>query len=239
MGKRGGVRNAVMAPNIKWNSPHTTLTKTVLIEGDLSSTRPRLGATGEVCITLNSIDNAADVTGEMPLDIQRSRYFSTETKTCDFEIGTGATAVDRAFEKYLQNILLQEKCNLVFTVLLEERYNRKTKDDCKARSIRIDCVVHLICLLNAEPIYKWYPETKLEKAKQVYSQAVELFKEGRYLDSFHLFQSGYKLTVLGKNYSDKKSLRQKFQLLVYHNQEKTPVELMALQWCLMRHRNYV
>ena len=122
---------------------------------------------------------------------------------------------------------------------MEERYNRKTKDDCKARSIRIDCVVHLICLLNAEPIYKWYPETKLEKAKQVYSQAVELFKEGRYLDSFHLFQSGYKLTVLGKNYSDKKSLRQKFQLLVYHNQEKTPVELMALQWCLMRHRNYV
>ena len=72
------------------------------------------------------------------------------------------------------------------------------KEDVKTVSIKLDCDVNMIDLLNSEPIYKWYPETKLEKAKQAYSQGVERFKEGRYLDSFHLFQYGYRLTVLGK-----------------------------------------
>ena len=182
--------------NNKWISPDKTATKTVLSEGDISGGSPRLGATGEVEIVLHSITGLRN-TAEIPADIQRSRYFSTESKSCDFEIGTGGTAVDRALEKHLQNIRLQEKCNLVFTVTLEEKYNQKTKTDSQPLSISIDCDVFMFQLLNAEPVYKWYPETKLEKARQVYSQAVLLFKAGRYLDSFHLFQSGYKLSVLG------------------------------------------
>ena len=106
--------------------------------------------------------------------------------------------MDRTFEKHLQNISAGERCNLVFIVLLEESFNNKEKVNVKAVSVRLDCDVFLSDLLNSEPIYKWYPETKLEKAKQAYSQGVERFKEGRYLDSFHLFQYGYRLTVLGK-----------------------------------------
>ena len=45
---------------------------------------------------------------------------------------------------------------------------------------------------------RWYPETKQDKAKQYYDAAVELFKDARYLDSFHLFQRAYKLSVLGE-----------------------------------------
>jgi len=185
----------------KWTSPDKTAVKTLIWEGDLSAARPRLGATGEIEIVLNSIDGLRETETEagrlqIPSDVQRSRYFCTESKACDFEIGAGTTAVDRAFEKHLTNIQLKEKCNLVFNVVLEENYNQRTKTDSTALTISLDCDVHLLHLLNAEPIHKWYPETKLEKARQVYSQAVLLFKAGRYLDSFHLFQSGYKLSVL-------------------------------------------
>ena len=181
----------------KWTSPSQTAVKTVISEGDLSVARPRLGATGEIVLVLNSINGDSAATVEIPSDVQRSRYFSVESQTCDFEIGTGSTAVDRELEKHLQNVSIQEKCNLVFTVQQDETYNTKTKDLCQDITIRLDCDLQMTYLLNAEPIYKWYPETKLDKARQFYSKAVELFKEGRYLDSFYLFQSGYKLTVLG------------------------------------------
>jgi len=180
----------------KWTSPSQTAVKTVISEGDLSVARPRPGATGEIVIVLNSINGDSAATVEIPSDVQRSRYFSVESQTCDFEIGTGSTSVDRELEKHLLNVSLQEKCNLVFTVQQDETYNTKTKDLCQDITIRLDCDLQMTYLLNAEPIYKWYPETKLDKARQVYSKAVELFKEGRYLDSFYLFQSGYKLTVL-------------------------------------------
>ena len=182
------------------------MTKTVLKPGNSEAGRPRLGATGEIEIVLHSItETGGSSIGQIPPDVQRSKYFSTESKSCEFEIGTASTAVDRAFEKHLQNILSEEKCNLVFIVLLEETFNNKEKVNYPAVSIRLDCDVFITDLLNSEPIYKWYPETKLEKAKQLYSQGVERFKEGRYLDSFHLFQYGYRLTVLGKIniYSDK------------------------------------
>ena len=173
--------------------------KTVISPGKSAGGRPRLGATGELEIVLHSITGPGDTCiGQIPADVQRSKYFNTESKSCEFEVGTGSTAVDRAFERHLQNILCEERCNLVFIVLLEENLNNKEKLNFKAVSIRLDCDVFLSDLLNSEPIYRWYPETKLEKAKQAYFQGVERFKEGRYLDSFHLFQYGYRLTVLGK-----------------------------------------
>ena len=181
------------------SAPAQTVVKRVIRAGDSKAGRPRLGATGEIEIVLNSITGPGNTSiGQIPVDVQRSKYFSTESKSCEFEIGTGSTAVDRAFEKHLQNILSEERCNLVFVVLLEETFNNRDKEDVKTVSIKLDCDVNMIDLLNSEPIYKWYPETKLEKAKQAYSQGVERFKEGRYLDSFHLFQYGYRLSVLGK-----------------------------------------
>ena len=181
-------------------SPKLAVMKRVLSPGKRKAGgRPRLGATGELEIVLHSITGLGNTSvGQIPADVQRSKYFSSESKSCEFEVGTGSTAVDRAFEKHLQNILCGERCNLVFSVLLEETLNNKEKLNFKAAYIRLDCDVFLCDLLNSEPIYRWYPETKLEKAKQAYSLGVERFKEGRYLDSFHLFQYGYRLTVLGK-----------------------------------------
>ena len=87
---------------------------------------------------------------------------------------------------------------------IDDSYNSKCKDNdvmetnSESNQITLDCDVTLVSVLNADPIYKWYPETKLDKAKQYYSLAVELYKKSRYLDSFYLFQPAYKLSVLGK-----------------------------------------
>ena len=111
--------------------------------------------------------------------------------------GTGQTTVDREFEKHLQTFLAGEKSNLVFSVCVEEQLNCKNRDSSKHNlSLTVDCDVCLVSLLNADPLHKWFPETKLSKARQYYSLAVDLFKQSRYLDSFHLFQSSYRLTIL-------------------------------------------
>ena len=107
-------------------SVEQSVVKTILSPGNRKAGRPRLGATGEIEILLHSITGPGETCiGQIPADVQRSKYFSTESKSCEFEVGTGSTAVDRAFEKHLQNILSEERCNLVFIVLLEETFNNK------------------------------------------------------------------------------------------------------------------
>ena len=90
----------------------------------------------------------------------------------------------------------------MFSVVIEESYNCKAKDGCcpsnESLVLTLDCDVSLVSLLNADPVFKWFPETKLAKAKQYYGLAVELFKQARYLDSFYLFQPAYRLTILGE-----------------------------------------
>ena len=85
---------------------------------------------------------------EIPTNIHRSNYFSSELKTCEFEIGTASTAVDRELEKRLRNILSEESCNLVFIVQLEESYNSKEKLNCESLSIKLDCDVFIRESLN-------------------------------------------------------------------------------------------
>lgn len=53
--------------------------------------------------------------------------------------------------------------------------------------ISVQCKICLETLLNAQPIFKWYAETKFDKAKEANSAAVMLFKTQRYLDAFHKF----------------------------------------------------
>ena len=177
-----------------WNSHDNTAHKTVIKEGDLEQMRPRFGATGELKVTFKSVTGFKK-TEDLVSDLSVSRYFIGEPN-CEFEIGSAQTAVDRAFEKCLQSFLPGEVGELNFNVFIENNYNVKSKSILEPFWVTIECEVHLITLLNAEPIYKWYPETKLNKAKDMYLAGVELFKLGRYLDSFQFFQWAYKLSVL-------------------------------------------
>lgn len=176
-----------------WNSHDNTAHKTVIKEGALNEPRPRFGATGEISVTLISVSGLEN-SEDLIKDPKISKYFTDEAN-CEFEIGSATTAVDRAFETSLQGFLPGEISHLVFNVFIENSYNEKSKIILEPFWVTVDCEVNLKSLLNADPIYKWYPETKLNKSKDMYLEGVELFKVGRYLDSFHFFQWAYKLSV--------------------------------------------
>lgn len=75
---------------------------------------------------------------------------------------------------------MSERSNLVFSVTLEPGLNTRTKISTVTESrVTVDCDVSLVTLHNADPVYKWFPETKLDKAMQYYSLAVDLFKQAR------------------------------------------------------------
>jgi len=172
--------------------PNSNAEKLILSEGEKKFSSPRLGATGEVKIVINSISG---LQSQVLSDISNSQYFCTETTQCEYEIGTARTSIDREFEKHLQTFLPSENSNLVFSVDVDESFNTRNRKSESSLRITIDCDVTLLSVDNADPVYKWYPETKLDKAKQYYASAVELFKQARYLDSFYLFQPAYKLTM--------------------------------------------
>jgi len=174
--------------------PNANAEKLVFNEGDKQLSPPRQGATGEVKIVLNSISGLQS-NSQVLSDISNSQYFCTEKTQCEYEIGTARTSIDRDFEKHLQTFLPFETSNLVFSVEVYESFNTRNRKTQPSLSITIDCDVSLLSVDNADPVYKWYPETKLDKAKQYYASAVELFKQARYLDSFYLFQPAYRLTA--------------------------------------------
>ena len=74
---------------------------------------------------------------------------------------------------------MSERSNLVFSLNLEPGMNIRTKTGSRVSRVTVDCDVCLVSLHNADPVYKWFPETKLDKAKQYYSLAVDLFKKAR------------------------------------------------------------
>ena len=54
--------------------------------------------------------------------------------------------------------------------------------------VEVECALWLRGCLNAEPVHKWYAETKMEKAKEANAAAVALFKAKRRLDAFRKFR---------------------------------------------------
>ena len=75
---------------------------------------------------------------------------------------------------------MAERSNLVFSVKLEPRMNTRTKTSIAAESrLTVDFDISLVSLDNADPVYRWFPETKLDKARQYYTSAVDLFKKAR------------------------------------------------------------
>jgi len=191
-----------------WESSDYTITKIVSKEGDLGTWRPRQGATGEIEILLKSVSGIDEKI--LKNDTAVSQYFQTKEdgERREFEIGSADTEVDRTVEKCLQNFLVGEKSQVTMRSLIEPDLNRKKVEvvDTEPVWVIIDCSIHLVTLLNADPIYKWFPQTKLSKAREAHSGGVKLFQEQRYLDSFHKFRAATQLAVLaiGPTKSSKK-----------------------------------
>jgi len=179
-----------------WESPDCTWSKTVLVEGDWSVARPRLGAAGEISLTVESVQGLQET--ELRGDLATSRYFHSPDKeaSCEVRLGTAETCVDRSLEKCLGSFLVGEKSRIVLRVFLDPSYNCKAGVSMEPVWVTLEVLVCLITLTNAEPIYKWYPETKLERAREFYSLGVKLFKQSRFLDSYFLFQAAHRLAVL-------------------------------------------
>jgi len=179
-----------------WESPDCTWSKTVLVEGDWSVARPRLGAAGEISLTVESVQGLEE--RELRGDLATSRYFHSPDKeaSCEVRLGTAETSVDRSLEKCLGSFLVGEKSRIILRVFLDPSYNCKAGVSLEPVWVTLEVLVCLITLTNAEPIYKWYPETKLERAREFYSLGVKLFKQSRFLDSYFLFQAAHRLAVL-------------------------------------------
>jgi len=175
-----------------WSSHDNSIHKTVIKEGDLDSSRPRFGASGELSISRVKIVGLAD--NDKIGDESVSKYFNGD-ESLEFGIGMAMTAIDRAFETSLQSFLPGEVSNVSFNVFIEQKYNQKSKICAEPYWVTIDCEITLKTLTNADPLNNWYPETKLNKGKDMHAEGVELFKLGRYLDAFHFFQWAYKLSV--------------------------------------------
>jgi len=180
-----------------WESSDYTITKNVLKEGDLDTWRPRQGATGEIEIVLNSVSGIDQ--NILQNDSKTSKYFQTKDggERREFFLGSADTEVDRTLEKCLQNFLVGEKSQVTMRSLIEPDLNRKkTQVDSEPVWVIIDCTLSLLTLLNADPIYKWFPQTKLSKAREAHSAGVKLFQEQRYMDCFHKFRTAFQLAVL-------------------------------------------
>jgi len=181
-----------------WESSDYTITKTVLKEGDLDTWRPRQGATGEVEVTLTSVSGIEQ--NILENDPRISRYFQIQDVggRREFELGSADTEVDRTFEKCLQSFFVGEIGQVTMRSLIEPHLNGRKNEvlDIEPVWIIIDCSINLVTLLNADPVYKWFPQTKLSKSREAHSAGVKLFQQQRYLDSFHKFQAAFQLSVL-------------------------------------------
>jgi len=183
-----------------------TITKTIILEGDVDSWPPRFGSSGSIQFNIINISGASH---EQIISTETlSRYFVSSP--CEFIIGSAETELDRQLERCIQMMQLNESSQFNMRVLLEPNLNGgigKLKDVCEPDWISIELNITLDSLCNADPIYKWFNETKLNKALDFHSAGVRLFKEKRYLDSFHMFKTAYKLSVLARglptdNYGD-------------------------------------
>lgn len=213
-----------------WESSDFTITKTVLEEGELDSWKPRFGSTGEVRLELSTVSG-------LPLDqlscLNISKYFLNPAPAltedlrnvfdASFCIGAGETEIDRQVERCIQTCYPGQVAQFTLRVLLEPELNggSGTVSSIEPEWIILDFELTLTSLLNADPIYKWFNETKLAKAREFHSAGVRLFKERRHLDSFHMFKHAYRLAVLARGletdeFAEAKAARE-LQQLCYNN----------------------
>jgi len=200
-----------------WESLDFTITKSVIEEGDIDAWQPRFCSSGTVGL---EILNCTGITNEkLYEDPLMSKYLSG-SPTFEFILGSAETELDRQLERCISTCFPEQKAHFNMRVLLEPEYNGSSRSE-DPEWITLEFRLQLINLLNAQPIYQWFNETKLTKAREFHSSGVRLFKEKRYLDSFHMFKAAYKLSVLARglevdNYADVKEAVD-LQILCYNN----------------------
>ena len=96
----------------------------------------------------------------------------------EFTVGTGTTCVDRRLEAAVATFLESEKSRLTLRVFIEPKFN--SKEGGEPLWVTIVAVVQLVNLVQAEPLWRWFPETRLARAKDHYAAAVNLFKLSRW-----------------------------------------------------------
>jgi len=183
-----------------------TITKTVIEEGDRDSWLPRFGSSGSMVFNILSTSGATEQ--QICSNDTIGKYLSSSP--CEFIIGSAETELDRQVERCIQMMQLNEFSQFNMRILLEPNLNGgvgKISDKLEPDWLSVELTIKLDSLFNADPIYKWFNETKYNKALEYHSSGVRLFKEKRYLDSFHLFKTAYKLSVLARglptdNYED-------------------------------------
>jgi len=194
--------NKIPLHRLEWSSNDSSIQKVVIVEGELENDRPRPGSSGEVSVTNLEVDH------DNELVVSGSHYFnSTEINPIEFSLGVAQTTLDRKFESALLQFLTGEESRVTLKVFLEPSLNKRPSKQspvCEPLWVTVQFNLKLISIVNASPIYSWFPETKLARAKEAYSLGVDLFKEGRFLDSFHLFQESHKLSVFAKSVKPKK-----------------------------------
>jgi len=198
-----------------WESPDCSCSKEVLEEGDWEEgERPREGSAGEIRIWLEDVQGVTKE--ELRSTPALSKYLlsrkgndetyelasQTEDFTkVEFTVGTGTTCVDRRLEVAVTTFLESEKSRLTLRVFIEPKFN--SKEGGEPLWVTIVAVVQLVNLVQAEPLWRWFPETRLTRAKDHYGAAVSLFKLSRWLDAFHLFQAAHRLALLAIGVKEK------------------------------------
>ena len=211
-----------------WESPDHKVTKIVIQEGDRHRDKMQFGATG-----LLKIGAPVEVHGitleELTDDFFFSKYFN-RLHSGEVQMGNADSEIDRTLETCLGSMRPGEKCRAVMRTRLRIQKNKRERVELKEVWVDVDCELHLESVLNATPIAKWYPETKLEKAKEFHAAAVWLFKTGRMLDAFHKFRNAVKLVSMYLDEGSKEDVvareeAKEMRLSVYGN-----MATCQLQW---------
>ncbi len=174
-----------------WESPDYCVTKVVLEEGDLNNPLPRFGAACAVSAEEVSCSGAVDLT-RLKSDSAVSKHLSKKGQNEDDDglwvVGMGDTEVDRTLERCLQTMRVGERSECSIRAKIDADKNCVQGLSSADGWVHVECELRLDRCINADPIYKWYAETKLDKAKEANADAVALFKAKRRLDAFVKFR---------------------------------------------------
>ena len=76
----------------------------------------------------------------------------------EFTVGSGTTGIDRRLEAALTNFLVEEKSRLTLRVFLEPKFNSRQGGE--PLWVTLVATVQLVNLVQAEPMWRWFPETR-------------------------------------------------------------------------------
>ena len=76
----------------------------------------------------------------------------------EFTVGCGTTGVDRRLEAALTTFLEGERSRLTLRVFIEPKFN--SREGGEPLWVTVVAIVQLVNLVQAEPLWRWFPETR-------------------------------------------------------------------------------